>query len=126
VAYRPGEQALYVVSNQGGFYRISRGSGVDVPATTGPGASIAVAPNPASGACALRFVMPAGGTVRAQVWDAAGRRVRSLADAWRPGGAQSIAWDGRDDAGAAVRPGAYFARIELAGQVLSARVTIVR
>ena len=127
VAYRKNEQALYVVSNQGGFYRISRGSGVDVPpGAAAPGPRLTVAPNPASDACALRFTLADGGRVRAQVWDAAGRRVRSLGDAWRPAGAQSIAWDGRDESGARVRPGTYFARVERPGAVMRARITIVR
>jgi hypothetical protein len=126
VAYRPGEQALYAVSLYGGLHRIVRGSGVGVPEGAPAAASLAVAPNPASDACAVRFTMLAGGRVRAQVWSAAGRIVRRLGDAWRPAGAQSIAWDGRDESGARVPPGAYFARVELGGQVLRARVTIVR
>lgn len=126
VAYRPGEQALYVVSNQGGIYRVARQSAVDVPDAAPDAAGIVVTPNPARGACALRFTLPLGGRVRAQVWDAAGRLVRRLGDAWRPAGVQSIGWDGRDEGGRAAAPGIYFARIEWPGAVLRAPVAITR
>jgi hypothetical protein len=127
VAWRPGEKALYVVSNQGGLYRIVKCATTDAAGAPAAGASLAVTPNPASDGCALRFVTTSGGRVRAQVWDAAGRLVRRLDDAWRPAGAQSIAWDGRDDAGAPVPPGAYFARVTREGTAdLRTRITIVR
>lgn len=127
VAYRPGEKALYAVSNQGGVYRIVKGGGADAPGDVAAGVALAVTPNPVVDQCALRFTLTAGGRVRAQVWDAAGRLVRRLADGWRPAGAQSIAWDGRDEAGVRVAPGAYFARVARPGDgALSTRVIVTR
>jgi flagellar hook capping protein FlgD len=126
VAFRPSEQALYVVSNQGGFYRIVRHSTADVSDATRDAGPLAVSPNPASGPCALRYSTQMGGLTRARVVDVAGRLVRRLSDAWRPAGVQSLAWDGRDDAGAPVSPGIYFAHVQVAGESRTARVTIVR
>ena len=128
VAYRPGERALYAVSNQGGLYRVALPATTDAPAAQAEGRGLSVLPNPSADACALRFVTAMGGPVRASIWDAAGRRVRRLEEAWRPAGAHSLAWDGRDDTGARVRPGAYFARVSAPGRAaeLRARITIVR
>ena len=126
VAYRPGEKALYVMSNQGGFYRITVGSPGAVDLTPAAEVSLAVSPNPGHGAVTLRFTMREAGRARAQVLDAQGRLVRRLSDAWRPAGLQAIAWDGRDEAGSPVRAGTYFTRVVADGEVRSATVTIVR
>lgn len=126
VAFRAGEQALYVVSNQGGFYRIVAGSPTSVPLTPAADVTLAVSPNPGRGAVSLRFTMREPGVARAQVLDAQGRLVRRLSEAWRPAGGHVIAWDGRDEAGSPVRPGTYFARVVADGAARGARVTIVR
>jgi hypothetical protein len=125
VAYRPGEQALYAVSNQGGLWRITHGgpAGVDEGAAR---PSLAVWPNPGAGAFSLRFATAEAGLVEASVWDASGRRVRTLGRSWRAAGTHDLAWDGRSDAGTPVAAGVYFARVRSAGVTLRARVTIVR
>jgi hypothetical protein len=126
VAYRPGEKALYVVSNQGGFYRIVKGTSNGVGTSPAADVPARVSPNPARGACAVHFVTRSGGLTRAQIVDASGRQVRRLPESWRPAGPQTLAWDGRDDAGAPARPGTYFVRVHSAGETRTARVTIVR
>jgi hypothetical protein len=126
VAYRPGEQALYVVSNQGGFYRITRSGTTGVSDRAVVDGSLAVTPNPTRGACMLRFTMPSAALARVQVVDVSGRVVRRLTESWRPAGVQSLSWDGRDEDGAPVRPGTFFLRVRTIGESRSARVTIVR
>ena len=126
LAYRPGERALYVVSNQGGLYRIVAGGPISVPNTPSAGVSLAVSPNPGHGEVSLRFMMGTAGVARAQVVDAQGRLVRRLSDAWRPSGTYSIAWDGHDDGGSPVRAGIYFAQVVAGGNSRAVRVTIVR
>lgn len=126
VAYRAGEQALYVVSNQGGFYRITPGTSTDVPDASPEFAALTVSPSPMRDACAIHFTLREGGTTRGKIFDAAGRLVRRLPEVWRPAGSHSLTWDGRDDAGAPARPGAYFVQMFVAGETRNARVTIVR
>jgi hypothetical protein len=69
-------------------------------------------PNPFAGATWIRFALPVGETVRLEVFDLQGRRLRTLADRDFPAGYHSVEWDQRDDSGRAVRPGVYFYRIE--------------
>ncbi len=126
VGWRPGEQALYVVSVNGGVYRITRSSTNAVAPVPSVAGAIVVAPDPSPGPCTLSFALGSSGHVRAVVLDVQGRVVRRLADAWRPAGAQSLAWDGRDDAGADARPGAYFVRIASGDGARTARVTLAR
>jgi FlgD Ig-like domain len=126
VAYRPGEHALYVVSNQGGLYRVVRAGTTAVPVASPLVHQLTVAPNPTGGFCTLRFGLARGGLTRAQVVDATGRTVRTLATAWRPAGEQSLTWDGRDAGGSAAAPGVYFARVSTAEATQTARLTLVR
>lgn len=126
VAYRKGEHALYVVSNQGGLWRVVLAGTTAVPAASPFTLAASVAPNPARGACTIRWSTGGGGVVRVEVVDAAGRTVRRLASGWRPAGGQSLAWDGRNDGGAAVAPGVYFARVAGARGAQSVRIALAR
>jgi serine protease AprX len=89
------------------------------PGATAPLPELAlaeVAPNPAGGEATLWFAMRAEGPVRLTLYDVRGRRVRTLLDAARPAGRQSVVWDGRDDRGAPAASGVYLARLEGAGR----------
>ncbi len=55
--------------------------------------------------------MPRAGTVRLDLFDLQGRRLRRLVDRDLPAGATVIPWDGRDGAGLAMSRGLYFARL---------------
>ena len=78
------------------------------------------APNPAQSAVSLA-VSPAGDPVRAEVVDALGRRVRSLA----PEASGFLRWDLTDDGGRRVEPGVYWVQVReaLGGR---ARAVVVR
>lgn len=126
VAWRTKDQALYVVSNQGGLYRIARTNPVGIDDTPTVDLRLTILPNPAPAGCVLRFVAARDGVVHARVLDASGRLVRRLVEAWHPAGAHSIPWDGRNASGVRVRPGTYFAKVETGGRQLVSRVTITR
>jgi hypothetical protein len=63
------------------------------------------------GETALLIDLPEATAARLELFDLAGRRVRSLADRTLPAGATVIPWDERDGDGAHARPGVYFARL---------------
>ena len=83
------------------------------------------APNPAREAFSLRYVLPREGFVRLAIFDATGRRVRELVAGTRSAGDQSVPWDLRDGDGASVRPGVYFARLDVDGRVLTEKLVRV-
>jgi hypothetical protein len=93
------------------------------------GRLLAVSPNPSVGgnvSIAFRTAQ-AGQQTDLSIYDASGRRVRTLASESFALGVRSIAWDGRDEAGASVAAGAYFARLTWNGVAnATERVTIVR
>lgn len=105
---------------------------VVMTASAGPGEGIArtglamAFPNPFEEATTLRFGLASPGRVSLVVFDIAGRRVRKLLDGSLPSGERIVSWDGRDDAGLRLAPGAYVVRFEAGGQRESRVVRLVR
>jgi hypothetical protein len=80
-----------------------------LPAVPVPGVSLAAdGRNPSGGPAVLRMTLPARGHVEVTVHDAAGRRLRTLANGSFPAGPTRLRWDGRDDGGKRVAAGVYF------------------
>lgn len=69
-------------------------------------------PNPFRSSVRLEFSLPHAASVRLEVYDVAGRRVRTLVDAARPAGRHRISWHGVDDRGEVLPAGVYFCRLE--------------
>jgi hypothetical protein len=70
-----------------------------------------VFPNPSGSKVLLQFRLERDGKAAIAIFDARGRKVRSLAEEVRASGWNVVEWDGRDDHGRAVREGTYFARL---------------
>jgi hypothetical protein len=97
------------------------------------GAGLAVAtglgfsyPNPFNASTAIRMSLRQDGDVKLAVYDIAGRRVRMLLSGSQPAGARTVTWDGRDDSGVHMAPGAYVVRMEMANHRESRTVRLVR
>jgi hypothetical protein len=87
------------------------------PPRTAPERTLRVAPSPFSlardGATRIRYRLPAAPSlVRARIYDARGRKVRTLEDARLAGRTGELIWNGRDDAGNRVRVGVYVVLFE--------------
>ena len=75
-------------------------------------------PNPFGGnatSTVIAFELAQPAHVRLIVYDAAGRRVRTLIDGKLSGGANSVSWDGLNDRGQLTAPGLYFYRLDTVG-----------
>jgi len=69
-------------------------------------------PNPSRGQTRVSYSIGQGGPVKIEVYDVAGRRVRTLVDDVAVGRSSDVAeWDGRDDTGRACANGVYFVRL---------------
>jgi len=74
------------------------------------------APNPFTASTSIRFDLARREVVSLQVFDVAGRRVRTLAlGEPMAAGAHAADWDGRDDAGVRLRAGLYLCRLDAGG-----------
>lgn len=69
------------------------------------------APNPVTRTTQIEFSLPVEGAASLEVFDASGRRVRTLASGTRSAGAGQVVWDRTDDGGRVVSPGVYYYRL---------------
>jgi hypothetical protein len=84
------------------------------------------APNPATERASFAFALPGAGRTELTIYDAAGRRIRTLAHTMLPAGDHQVPWDARDDSGRACAEGVYFARLAVDGRALSTRSITIR
>ncbi len=86
---------------------------------------LAPRPNPTRGGAAFGFVLPSTAPVSIEVFDLAGRLVRSLAArSVLTAGPHTIAWDGRDGRGNRVGSGVYLVRARTADAAATAKVAV--
>jgi len=83
----------------------------DVASRAGGAAIVSLWPQPAGASTTIAFVLPGPGRARVEVFDAAGRSVRVLADGAFEAGTRSARWDGADATGRPAAAGVYFARL---------------
>lgn len=83
-------------------------------------------PNPTNGATAISFSLQSDGPVRLEVFDVAGRLVRTLVDDVRPAGRHTYEWDGRDLSGAPLPTGVYFTRAVVSGESATRKLVMIR
>ncbi len=81
-------------------------------------------PNPSSGEVQIRYSLARDARAVVTIYNAAGRRMRTLGGGDEAAGLHEVIWDGRDDAGSRVRAGVYFYRM-VAGEWHSERKVIV-
>jgi probable HAF family extracellular repeat protein len=100
--------------------------------TAAPSASIpalhfaGASPNPVRGNSRFAFELPHAGRASLVLHDLGGRAVRELASGWYGAGPQAVNWDGRDDSGVQLAPGAYYARLITERGVLARRFVVLR
>jgi hypothetical protein len=104
------EGYLWAATERHGVFRtpIAPTAAPPLPGLRGPG--IVVAPNPFRRTTRVSFDLPAAGTLRAHVFDVAGRRVATIHDAWSTPGKSTFDWDAGD-----LSAGVYFVRATLGG-----------
>ncbi len=83
-------------------------------------------PNPFNPSTQFEYVIAGAGHVRIDVFDMAGRRVRTLVDEVRSAGSHTAMWDGLDDAGNRAPSGTYFCRMVSGGEETSRKMTMIK
>jgi len=115
-------QAVGGAANTGSIGRIAGPGSTAVPWAASP-LRLALVRSPALGRARLSVT----GATRVRIADVAGRAIRVLYDRAGPAiAAETIEWDGRDDAGRPVAPGIYVAVAEGAGRARSVVVPFLR
>jgi len=68
-------------------------------------------PNLFTKAAVIRFNLPEASRVKLEIFDRAGRKVRTLVDGYLDRGFYSFTWEGRDERGIKVAEGVYFIKL---------------
>lgn len=82
-------------------------------------------PNPFSPRTTIAFRVEAPSAVVLEIFDLAGRHVRTLARGLYPAGESRLEWDGRTDRGERVPAGPYLYRLNVNGHVQARKLTIL-
>lgn len=85
-----------------------------------------IVPNPFNPSASLRFALVRPGLVSIRVYDASGKKVRSLKDGNMTAGRHACAWDGRDDAGRPAGSGVYQILLNVDNKTAVKRAVLVR
>lgn len=84
-------------------------------------------PNPVLSGTAFFLDVPASGPVTLRIYDVTGSLVKTLlADEPRAAGRSNVSWDGRDERGASVAAGVYFARLLTAQGSASRKMVVLK
>ena len=83
-------------------------------------------PNPARFNVELHYGLPRESDLRMEIYDSAGRLVRTLASGMFKAGSYRIRWDGRSDEGETMPSGLYYARLSAASKRIVSKVVLVR
>jgi hypothetical protein len=90
----------------------------------GRGLFLRAQPNPHAGTATIAFALAAPARARVELYDLAGRRVRTLLDEPRGVGFHAVPWDGRDERGEVAAAGVLFCRLSAGDQ--RRQVTLLR
>jgi hypothetical protein len=118
-----GEQHLLLAVGEAGYVE---GARQEVDRLPRPFALQQNYPNPFNPQTKLGFSLSETRWVRLVVYDVRGRQVRRLLDEARGPGQHWVEWDGRDDGGAAVAAGVYFASIQAGDLAATRKMVLVR
>src|SRR5262245_9431480 len=129
----PAPPAAYLVDFAPGPFTITLTPplGVDVGAATTASCAVELAPaapNPFTIGTLIEYRLRAPSLVCLAVFDASGRRVRTLVDANapEPAGSHRVTWNGQSDAGRDVGPGVYYLRLDAGSEVRMHRLARLR
>ncbi len=83
-------------------------------------------PNPARESILCAFTLPEPAMVQVDVFDVAGRHLRTLVSGWHDAGHNELGWNLRDDSGHPVGAGVYLVRARLGAAGWTRRVVVTR
>ncbi len=83
-------------------------------------------PNPARDVTTFKFELAQPGAVALEIYDFAGRKIRTLYEGYAEAGAKEVVWNVADDAGRPLAPGVYVYRLSAGGETLNRRMVLSR
>ena len=128
---RPGEYELDVIAigyETEPFVGIEAGhtfTGITENISPTRGLALNNTPNPFNAQTQIEFQLPSTGTATIQIYNAAGRLVRTITYKHAQQGMNSVNWNGYNDSGRRVPSGVYFCRLEALGITQTRKMIII-
>jgi hypothetical protein len=85
-----------------------------------------VAPNPAAHGALVSYYLAEPSRVSVAVYDAMGRRIKTLETGPRNKGWHEVNWEGTDNGGREISSGVYFVRLRAGSATFGKKLTVVR
>ena len=83
-------------------------------------------PNPFNPTTTITYRLPESASIKIDIYDISGRKVRTLVDLSATSGSYSIVWNGRNDMGGTVASGIYIYRMMAGDKVLSRKMLFLK
>jgi len=83
-------------------------------------------PNPFNPVTVIQYQLPQSANVKVEIYNVAGKVVRTLVDEEQDAGYKSAVWDGTNDLGQKVASGVYMYRLEAGSQVSEKRMVLLK
>jgi len=83
-------------------------------------------PNPFNPQTTIRYQLAEPDLVTLEIYDASGRKIRTMFTEKQSPGSHQVVWNGYSDAGEPVASGTYLYRLKAGGKVLSNKMTLIR
>jgi len=83
-------------------------------------------PNPFNPVTTISYSLPSAADVKIEIYNAAGKLVRTLVDVRQEAGEKSALWDGTNDVGQKVASGVYMYRLIADGRVSDKRMVLLK
>jgi len=83
-------------------------------------------PNPFNPITTIGYTLPRRSTVKIDVYNLLGQRVKTLVDQEKPPGSYSVTWNGTDAAGEAVSTGVYFYLLRAGDYVETKKMVLLK
>jgi subtilisin family serine protease len=87
---------------------------------------LSISPNPFKNSTELAYILPNKQKVNLTIYDASGRKVKTLVDGYQNAGEFAVAWSGNDDKGQPLAAGVYFGRFEFGGKVATNKLILMK
>jgi len=98
----------------------------DEPSAPDGLAITSVYPNPFNSGVSIRYNLPLTGKANVEIYDLAGRRVRTLSAGQATAGSGQLIWDGADSFGQPMASGIYFVRLNSADKSAAQKAVLLR
>jgi len=121
-------QNIVISGEQNQNFTLSTALSNDDPAQSAPVQKINLTnyPNPFNPETTISFTLSKATSIRADIYNLKGQKIRTLTNEMKASGNQSLVWNGKDDAGKSVANGIYLCKVRGDGFSSSRKMALIK